>query len=272
MNQDTTPHDVSKARVVYAMPTSDAVRVRRDQEYRLTDTGPLAMDVYYPPDASSGSRTPAVIFVTGFSDVGARRMFGCAMKDMGSYVSWAQLAAASGMVAITYTNREPVTDVHAVLQYVRHHAASLDVDENRIGLWSCSGNVPAALSVLMRADASAYIRCAVLSYGYMLDAEGATGVADAAGQFGFVNPCAGQSVEDLPRDIPLFLARAGHDQMPRLNETLDSFIAKGLACNLPVTFVNHANGPHAFDLFHDSETSREVVRRMLAFLRFNLLT
>jgi acetyl esterase/lipase len=193
------------------------------------------------------------------------------MKDMGSYVSWAQLVAASGMVAITYTNREPATDVHAALQYMRDHAAALDIDENRIGLWSCSGNVPTALSVLMRKNASGYVRCAVLSYGYMLDAEGATGVADAAGQFGFVNPCAGQSVEDLPHDIPLFLARAGHDQMPRLNETLDRCIAKGLACNLPVTFVNHANGPHAFDLFHDTETSREVVRGMLAFLRFNLL-
>lgn len=271
MNEDTTPHDVSKTRVVYAMPTSDAVRIRRDHEYRATDAGALAMDLYYPPDAGSGSRTPAVIFVTGFSDVGVTRMFGCATKDMGSYVSWAQLTAASGMVAITYTNREPATDVHALLQYVRHHAASLDIDENRIGLWSCSGNVPAALSVLMRKDAPAYLRCAALSYGYMLDADGATGVADAARQFGFVNPCAEQLVEDLPRDIPLFLARAGHDQMPRLNETLDRFIAKGLACNLPMTFVNHATGPHAFDVFHDSETSREVVRRLLAFLRFNLL-
>lgn len=271
MNHATTPRDLSKIRVVYAMPTADAVRVRRDQEYRATDAGALGMDVYYPPDASSGSRTPAVIFVTGFSDVGVRRMFGCAMKDMAASVSWAQLAAASGMVAITYTNREPATDVHAVLQYVRDHAASLDIDEHRIGLWSCSGNVPAALSVLMRQDAPAYVKCAVLAYGYMLDADGATGVADAAVQFGFVNPCAGHSVEDLPRDIPLFLARAGHDRMPRLNEALDRFIAKGLACNLPVTFMNHANGPHSFDLFDDTETSREVVRRMLAFLRFNLL-
>ena len=115
MNHDTTPRDLSKIRVVYAMPTSDAVKIRRDQEYRMTDAGALAMDVYYPPDASSGSRTPSVIFVTGFSDVGVRRMFGCAMKDMAASVSWARLAAASGMVAITYTNREPATDVRAVL-------------------------------------------------------------------------------------------------------------------------------------------------------------
>src|SRR5882762_1317596 len=108
------------------------------------------MDLSYPPDSKSGARTPAVIFVTGVSDVGAQKMLGCTFKEMGAYVSWGQLVAASGMVAITYTNREPVTDVHAVLQYVRQYAASLSIDENRIGVWACSGHVPTALSVCMQ--------------------------------------------------------------------------------------------------------------------------
>jgi hypothetical protein len=30
--------------------------------------------------------------------------------------------------------------------------------------------------------------------------------------------------------------------------------------------------PHAFDLFHDSEVSREIIRRILAFLQFHLMT
>jgi len=38
-----------------------------------------------------------------------------------------------------------------------------------------------------------------------------------------------------------------------------------------VTLVNHPNGPHAFDLMDDSETSREVVRRVLGFLKFHLV-
>ena len=75
----------------------------------------------------------------------------------------------------------------------------------------------------------------------------------------------------LRRDIPLFIARAGQDQMPGLNDTLDRFLVKALACNLPISFVNHSEAPHAFDLFHDSETSREIVRRILAFLQFHLL-
>jgi acetyl esterase/lipase len=105
----------------------------------------------------------------------------------------------------------------------------------------------------------------------MLDVERATHVADAAVMWGFANPCAGKSVADLPKDTPLFIARAGRDEMPHLNETLDRFLVEALACNLPVTFANHPEAPHAFDLMHDSDTSREIIRQILAFLRFHLL-
>src|SRR3989441_3782323 len=196
MSQQTPQDHISKKRVVYTMPGVDAVTVRRDEAYRATETVALTMDLYYPPDAKSGARTPAVIFVTGFSDVGAQKMLGCQLKDMGSYISWGQLAAASGLVAITYTNRDPATDVHAVLQHVRQHAASLNVDEHRIGVWACSGNVPNALAVLMQ-EAQDALKCAVLCYGYMLDLDGSTVVAEAARQWGFVNPSAGTSVDDI---------------------------------------------------------------------------
>ena len=45
-----------------------------------------------------------------------------------------------------------------------------------------------------------YLKCAVLYYGYMPDLNGWTSVAAAARQFGFANPCANKSVDDLPRD------------------------------------------------------------------------
>jgi hypothetical protein len=59
--------------------------------------------------------------------------------------------------------------------------------------------------------------------------------------------------------------------MPHLNETLDRFVSKALSCNLPITFINHATAPHAFDVMHDSDTSREIIRQILAFMRFHLL-
>ena len=270
MSQGTPQDHISKKRVVYTLPGADRVRVRRDEPYRGTDAGAHAMDLYYPPDSTTGARTPAVVFVTGFSDVGAQKMVGCNQKEMGSYVSWGELTAASGLVAITYTNTEPAADARAVLRYVRQNAASLGVDENRIALFACSGSVPTALSVLMQGD-QAFLKAAVLSYGYTLDHNGSTAVASAARQWGFATPCAGKSADDLPRSIPLFIARAGRDQMPGLNAALDRFLAQALSCNLPVTVMNHAMAPHAFDLFDDGDTSREIIRQMLAFLRFNLV-
>jgi hypothetical protein len=59
--------------------------------------------------------------------------------------------------------------------------------------------------------------------------------------------------------------------MPHLNETMDRFIARALEANLPLTVANHPDGPHAFDLFHASERTREIVQQVLEFLRFHLL-
>jgi hypothetical protein len=270
MSKETQPNEISKKLVVYQLPAVDAVKTRRDVEYRATDAGALTMDIYYPPDLKSGVRIPAVVVVAGYPDKGFERIVGCKFKEMGSSISWGKLAAASGMAAITYTNREPAEDIHALLQYIRHNAAELGIDEKRIGLWASSGNVPNALSVLMQ-EGSDYLKCAVLCYGIMLDLDGSTIVAELAKQFGFAYPCAGKSVDDLPKDLPLFIVRAGKDQFPRLNETIDSFLVKALSCNLPITFVNHPTAPHAFDLFDDSETTREIIRQILAFMRFHLL-
>ncbi|HEX8087567.1 MAG TPA: alpha/beta hydrolase [Blastocatellia bacterium] len=269
MSQDDQRHDISKRVVVYTIPGMDAVTVRRDVEYKVTGAGSLTMDIYYPPDLNSEARLPAVIFVAGYPDAGFQRMLGCRFKEMGSSISWGQLTAASGVAAITYTNREPATDVQALIEYVRQNAAALGIDENRIGLWACSGNVPNALSVLMR-ESGDYMRCAVLCYGVMLDLDGATVVAEAAKAWGFVNPCAGKSVDDLPKNLPLFVVRAGRDEFPPVNETIDRFLVEALSRNLPITFANHAAAPHAFDLAHDSEASREIIRQILAFMQFHL--
>jgi hypothetical protein len=265
------PQDhITKKPVVYRIPGMEAATIRREVEYRTTDSGPLKMDLYYPPDAKSGARIPAVVFVTGYSDV---RMWPVLrwgkFKDMAMSVSWGQLVAASGVVAVTYTNDEPTTDLWALLQYIRQHAATLGIDENRIGLSACSGHVPLALSILLQEDRD-YLKCAVLNCGYMLDLDGSTGVAEMAKQFGFVNPGAGKSVDDLPQNVPLFIVRAAQEQTPRLNEAMDRFLPKALSRNLPVTFVNHS-GPHGFELLQDSDTSRHTIRQMLAFMRFHLL-
>ena len=266
-----TRHEITLKKVVYHVPAADAVTVRKDIAYQATADGDLTMDVYQPPDTMSAARIPAVVFVMGFSDIGARAILGCAASEMESYIGWARLIAASGLIAVTYrTGREPAADIHAALQYVRQHSASLMIDENRIGIWACSGHVPTALSLLMK-DCGEPVTCAALCYGITLDLDGATGVAEAAKTFRFVNASAGRSVEDLSTGVPMFVTRSGRDETPGLNDALDRFLSHAIGHNLPLTFVNHPDAPHAFDLMHDSETSREIIRRIMGFLRFHLL-
>jgi hypothetical protein len=55
-----------------------------------------------------------------------------------------------------------------------------------------------------------------------------------------------------------------------LNESNDAFVCEALRCNRPVTLMNPATGPHAFDLMEDSEASRDAILAMLAFLQIRL--
>jgi hypothetical protein len=213
MSEQTPRHEMTKKRVVYAVPGMETVPVRRDVAYRQTDAGALTMDIYNPPDAANGARPPVVLFAPGYSDVGMRKILGCRLKEMESYISWAQLTALSGMAAVTFSAVEPVSDTQALLQHLHQHAEDLGLDVNRMGLWAASGNVPNALSLLMRAGEDRP-KCAVFCYGCMPDLDGATAMAEAAATWGFVNPVAGKSVADLPPDVPLFLARAVFDACP----------------------------------------------------------
>jgi hypothetical protein len=170
------------------------------------------------------------------------------------------------MVAVTYTTRDPQLDVHAVVRFLRQHATSLGMAD-RIGLFAASANVVTALSALMK---DPELACAALLYGFTLDFDGSSLVDDAARAYGFVNACAGRSVDDLPGRAALFIARAGQDQFAGLNQALDHFVMGALNRNLPLTLVNYAAGAHGFDLDDDSDNSREIVRQILAFLRFHL--
>lgn len=269
MNEEVQEEDIAKKKVVYQVQDMDDVTIRLDVEYHRTEDGVQMMDLYSPAEAKSGARLPAVVFVSGYPDAGMQKMLGCKLKEMGSYISWAKLTAATGIVAVTYSATEPVGDLQSVLRFVRQNAAELGIDETRMGVWACSGNVPNALSVLMKEDAG-YLKCAVFLYGLMLDLDGSTSVAQAQQMFGFANPTVGKTVDDLPAELPLFIARAGLDN-PSLNETIDRFLVKAVSRNLAVTFVNHHSAPHFFDVMHDSETSRQIIRQILDFMQFHLL-
>ena len=116
-----------------------------------------------------------------------------------------------------------------------------------------------------------YPGCGALLCGFMLDLDGADRRRRCAPRH-FDSPTptpARRSPICRPR-LPLFIARAGQDQFAGVNDSIDRFMAAALARNQPITFVNHADGPHAFDLLDDTATSRAIIRQTLDFLTSRL--
>lgn len=271
MSDGRAQDHISKKRTVYRIDGMEEAVVRKDVVYHTTDGGRLTMDIYYPPGAVPDveATRPAVVFAAGYGGAGSEKVFGVPFKEMGMIVSWAQLVAASGQIAIAYSNRDPAPDLDALLDYLFVNGATLGVDGSRIGVWAASGNVPVALGALIGARRQR-LRCAALLYGFMLDLDGATGVAAAAQAYRFTNPNAGATLDDLRPDLPLLIVRAGQEQFAHLNASIDAFFTKALTLNRPITLVNHAAGQHAFDLVDDSEASRAIIRQVLGFLAAHL--
>jgi dienelactone hydrolase len=113
------------------------------------------------------------------------------------------------------------------------------------------------------------LKCAALLYGYTLDFGNHRDVAAAQAQFGFAVP-AGLEPSAL-RQTPLLIVRAGRDEAPGLNATLDRFVPRALEANVPLTLASYPEGPHAFDILDASSASRATIRQVLAFLRTYLI-
>ncbi len=256
-------HEVAVRPLVYETVESRSVLVTRDLPYPGSGSRELRFDLYRPAHTTL-QRVPVVLLTTGFSDLGMQKAIGCPAKEMQSYRSWARLIADAGLAAITYTNEEPAEDAHALVEYLHRDDEVPGIDASRIGLWSCSGNVPNALSLLMTSPSA--FSCGAFLYGYMLDLEGSTVVADAARTWNFANLNTGRGVEDLPADVPLLVARAGRDAMTGLNESIDRFVTRALAANRSFTLINLHAARHGFDTVDAGPDSRHAIAFVLSFL------
>jgi|GEM_PF-395080 len=237
--------------------------------YRTVDDTSLTMDVYYPPDMKADERLPAVIFVFGYTDSAAKRLVGSPLKDYSQYTSWGRLTAASGLIALTYQTQQP-DDLEAMVEYTRKNAASMNIDADRIGLWSCSANGPTAVSFAMQ-PGRGYLKCAVFYYAHMLTPDdkfrGQTnGMCASRGCYGAEL----RDVKELRKDLPLLVVRAGRDEVPFVNESIDHFMSVAAPSDVQITLVEHAEGVHAFDTERWSDRSRELIEQTLEFMRTNL--
>lgn len=278
--------------VVYRVPGMDQVKVKSDLKYTAVNNPFLLMDVYSPPDLTKGERSrakgeksvskgkshlakgdrrPAVLFIHGGAGAETRP------KDWGIYKSWGRLVAASGMVGVTFTHRlgypkpllaDAASDVNAALDYIRANADSLNIDKDRICLAAYSAGGP-MLSIAMR-DKPSYVRCLVAFYAFMdiqqSESHRANETADMVKTYSPITYLA----SDASKLPPIFIARAGLDEVPTMNDSIDRFIREAISKNATITVANHPQGVHGFDNQNDDDRSREIVQSALAFMKFHL--
>ncbi len=273
---DTGPSN--PARVVFALPHMEQVPVKKDVLYKTVSGMELRYDLYYPRNFQPGDVRPAIIFIHGEAPPDILKD----AKEWGQYVSWGQLAAASGLIAVTFTHRsseffskldDVASDVSALLDEVLSKAQGLGIDANRLGLWMASGGTPVGLGLLLR-NAYPFVRCAAAFYGRMnlapVRAKIPASVSDE--MLRAYSPVYHLRQLDNPQSIPpLLIARAGRDGLRGVNESIDEFVAEALARNLHFELHNHPDGEHGFDILNDDDHSREIVRRTLAFFQEHLL-
>jgi acetyl esterase/lipase len=256
--------------VVYKVPGMEKVKVVQNLKYTSTDDPNVLMDVYLPPDAVSGEKRPAVIFIHG----GAKTEY--TAKDWGIYTTWGRLIAASGFVGVTFTHRleypnksleSAAKDVRAAIDYARANADKYNVDKDRICLIAFSAGGP-MLSLAMRGDMP-YVRCLVGFYAFMDIQQSDYRKTESAETLKAFSPIA-YLQKDAGQTPPIFIARAGRDEVPTMDDSIDRFVHEGLVKNIALTFMNHPQGVHAFDNQNDDERSREIIRSAIAFMRIHL--
>lgn len=258
--------------VVYRVAGMDKVKVKPDLKYTDENNPNLLMDVYSPPNLAKGEKRPAVIFIHG--GAGAETT----PKDWGVYTSWGRLVGASDLIGVTFTHRltaqktsleDGANDLAAAINYVRTNADSLNIDKDRICLAAYSAG--GALLALAMRDKPAYVRCLVGFYAFMdIQQSGNLFTVNESKEnlqkFSSINYLA----KDAEKIAPIFIARAGLDAVPTMDDSIDRFIREALAKNVWLTVANHPNGVHGFDNQNDDERSREIIQSAIAFMKSNL--
>jgi hypothetical protein len=172
---------VSGQEILYEHPNAEAVEIRSE----VVQGSDVAVDLYYPADRGDGP-IPAVILVIGYPDnalpVGS-------LKDTGYYRSWGRLLAAEGMVGVIYSTDRPAVDLYVVMEFLQGEARRLQIDTERVALWSASAN--AALALKYARSPGAIDPSAFVAYSGLLptpDRYQATALDSMSAQFGFVLP------------------------------------------------------------------------------------
>ena len=228
--------------IVYTTTEMDRVKIGRVC-YKPMDRAEeteerLYMDVYYPPDFNFEKKLPAVILYSDYRT----------MIDRGSNISWAQLIAASGMVAIAYQGTvECEQDFVDLAHYIKKRESFLGVNSRKIGvLTEGSGIVKFAGTLSTRIeDIPLRIRCAVCGIGRVPEPS------------------------EFKPDFPVLLLNAGQGHEGN-KESVERFAENAGEFGIDYEILDYVDGVHKFDVRQGTSRSKEIVKQTIAFYQKEL--
>jgi len=227
--------------VIYTLPEMDKVFLASELAY-FND---LTVDIYYPPNYHFEAKLPIVILSHGLKETNEF------YKDGYQHIDWAKLIAASGMIAVSAQGgTEQTTNSYHVLEFLAANADVLGIDLTRIGFWACSAQGGPVFKALGDKELPYRdgFRAAVFIY---------LGLAQ-------VDP------SNWPQKLSLFVVKAGSDRTVS-GMVMDNFVSQARSSNILTEYTELAGAPHAFDIYQNTQDSKDVIRRALEFFKGKLL-
>lgn len=237
-----SPLDTIGWGVVYDVPATKNVKVRRDVPYLQDERGRLAVDIYLPPDLKAGEIRPAVVFINAIGDRGDNKI-----KDWGIYQSWPRLVAAHGLIGVSMEadGTRIQESLRGIFDFLTNKGAEFGIDGTRLGVYAASANLNGAMQYLNGGAAASGIRAAALYYG-----------AVPTGQ--------------LRADLPVLFIVAQSD-VPRMGPALATLWQRVIETQAPWSLLFAKGLPHAFDsLAQDNDDARRIVQQTLTFWKSHL--
>lgn len=216
----------------------------------------LKVDVFAPARTKPKG---AVILISGAGDA----------RDWPNYIDLAKLAVARGLVAVIPEKRFPRAgglpavetsqdDSLALFNALGEHGP-IGVSPERTCAWLFSGG-GLQMGAVFNPDAP-QLGCAVGFYpalGLRAEDKPQAWIQRHA-------PIAAFTALAATRHVPLHIVRAGKDN-EGLNRAIGEFTAAALAANYDFELRNLPDAVHAFDLFDDTEWSRQAIRDAFDFI------
>lgn len=230
--------------VVYDIPATKNVSVKKNVVFMKSGERNLAIDIYAPPKTKAGEKLPAVIFLNAIGDFSGNEV-----KEWAIYSSFPRLIAAHEMIGISMNadGNNIQETLKGLFGFLEKEGAKHGIDANRLGVYAASANTTQSLVYLMSENASKSIKAAALFYG-------ATPTAETK----------------IRKDLPVLYILAEGDASGGFGRQSVNLWQRVMEAKAPWTLVYASNLPHAFDAFTDNDESRRVIRQAISFWKTHL--